>query len=71
MFLADGQGATIHHLNLIGTAIWSLLAEPMTADEMMNLLMAAFPDHDPGSIESDQGSLIDELLTKNLLLSGS
>jgi len=71
MFLADGQGATIHHLNSIGTAIWSLLAEPMTADEMTNLLMAAFPDHEPGSIESDLSSLIDELLSKNLLLAGS
>jgi len=71
MFLADGQGATIHHLNPIGNAIWSLLAEPMAADGMMNLLMAAFPDHERSSIESDLGSLIDELMSKNLLLSGS
>jgi hypothetical protein len=71
MFLADGQGATIHHLNPIGTTIWSLLAEPMTADEMTNLLMAAFPDHARSSIESDLGSLIDELLNRNLLLAGS
>jgi len=71
MFLADGQGATIHHLNPIGTAIWSLLAEPMTANEMTDLLMAAFPDHERSRIETDLGSLIDELLSKNLLLAGS
>ena len=71
LFLADGQGATIHYLNPIGTAIWSLLAEPMTVDEMTNLLIAAFPDHERSSIENDLGSLIEELLSKNLLLSRS
>jgi len=71
VFLADGQGATIHHLNPIGTAIWSLLAEPMTVDEMTNLLMAAFPDLERSTIENDLGSLIDELLSRNLLLAGS
>ncbi len=70
MFLADGQGATIHYLNPIGAAIWSLLAEPMTADEITNLLMTAFPDLERGSIESDLHSLIDELLSRNLLLAG-
>jgi hypothetical protein len=71
VFLADAQGAAIHHLNSIGTAIWSLLAEPMTVDEMTKLLISAFPDHQPGSIESDLGDLIDEFLSKNLLLAGS
>jgi hypothetical protein len=71
VFLADGQGATIHYLNPIGAAIWSLLAEPMTADEITNLLMTAFPDLERGSIESDLHNLIDELLSRNLLLAGS
>lgn len=71
VFLADGQGAAIHHLNPIGTAVWSLLAKPMTVDEMTNLLMTAFPDHERSRIESDLGSLIDELLSNNLLLAGS
>ena len=70
-FLADAQGATIHHLNPIGTAIWSLLAEPMTPDEIAKLLITAFPDHEADSIESDLGGLIDELLSRNLLLTDS
>jgi len=71
VFLADEQGAAIHHLNPIGTAIWSLLEEPMTADEITNLLMTAFPDLERSSIESDLHNLIDELLSRNLLLAGS
>jgi hypothetical protein len=71
VFLADEQGAAIHHLNPVGAAIWSLLAEPVTAAEMTKLLMSAFPDHEPGRIEGDLGNLIGELLKKNLLLAGS
>lgn len=71
VFLADGQGAAIHYLNPIGTAIWSLLAEPMTADEMTNLLLTAFPDLERSAIESDLHNLIDELLSSNLLLAGA
>jgi hypothetical protein len=71
VFLADGQGATIHHLNPVGTAIWSLLDEPMTADEITNLLMTAFPNLERSTIESDLHNLIDELLSRNLLFAGS
>jgi hypothetical protein len=67
-FLADAQGATIHHLNPIGTAIWSLLAEPMTLDEIAKLLITAFPDHGADSIDNDLRGLIDELSSRNLLL---
>ena len=70
LFLADGKGATIHHLNPIGSAIWSLLAEPMTTGEMTNLLVEAFPDQGRGCIESDLTNLIKEFLTKDLLLTG-
>ena len=70
VFLADGQGAAIHHLNPIGTAIWSLLADPMTADEITDLLMTAFPDLERNNIERDLHNLIDELQSRNLLLAG-
>jgi len=71
VFLADGQDAAIHHLNPIGTAIWSLLADPMTADEITNLLMKAFPDLERNNIEHDLHTLIEELLSRNLLLAGA
>jgi hypothetical protein len=69
-FLADIQGAAIHHLNPIGSAIWALLAEPMTVGEMVELLLVAFPEAGRAQVESDVGSLIDSLMSRNLLIAG-
>lgn len=70
-FIADREGAAIHHLNIIGTAIWTLLAEPVQIDEMIELLMAAFPEIDADSTREDVTVLINELVDKGLLLTGS
>jgi hypothetical protein len=69
-FLADVQGAAIHHLNPIGSAIWTLLAEPMTLDAMVELLLVAFPEASREQVENDVGSLIDSLMSKKLLITG-
>jgi len=69
-FLADVQGAAIHHLNPIGSAIWTLLAEPMTLDAMVELLLVAFPEASREQVESDVGSLIDSLMSRKLLITG-
>lgn len=70
-FIADKQGAAIHHLNTIGTAIWTLLAEPMRIDDMVDLLLTAFPEIDADSTTEDVKELINELIDKGLLLIGS
>jgi len=69
-FLADVQGAAIHHLNPIGSAIWTLLAEPASFDEMVDLLLTAFPEVGREQIEDDIGILIKSLVSKNLLIAG-
>lgn len=70
-FLADAQGATIHHLNPVGSAIWTQLAEPVTMADMIELLLSAFPDVDGEQIKNDVAALIDTLMSKNLLLDSS
>lgn len=70
-FIADKQGAAIHHLNTIGTAIWTLLAEPVRIDDIVDLLLAAFPEVNADSTTEDVKELINELIDKGLLLSGS
>lgn len=70
-FLADGQGAAIHHLNPTGSSIWGLLAEPMTRDEIVELLLSAFPGLDREQVTADVFNLLDELKGKNLLQLGS
>ena len=69
-FLADVQGAAIHHLNPIGSAIWTLLAEPMTLDEMVKLLLVAFPEASRDQVESDVATLINSLMSRKLLIAG-
>ena len=69
-FLADVHGAAIHHLNPIGSAIWTLLAEPMTLDEMVKLLLVAFPEASRDQVESDVATLINSLTSRKLLISG-
>ena len=69
-FLADRQGAAIHHLNPIGSSIWGLLEQPVTLDEIVEVLLTAFPDLDPARVRADVGSLLQELMRKDLLQYG-
>ena len=68
-FLADRNGAAIHRLNAIGSAIWGLLREPIAADEIIDLLLQAFPGLDAGQVTKDVGDLLAQLQRKNLLQS--
>jgi len=70
-FLADSEGAAIHHLNPVGTAIWTLLAEPVTMVDMVDLLLTAFPGIGDDQVRDDVAALVDTLASKNLLLVGS
>ena len=69
-FLADDAGAAIHRLNPTGSAIWELMAEPVTLDDIVTILAAAFPELDPAQLQSDVDGLLRELLHKNLLQYG-
>lgn len=61
-FLADSQGAAIHHLNPTANSIWNLLSEPMSVDEIMQILLSAFPDLDPDRLSQDVNSLVADLM---------
>lgn len=69
-FLADAGCAAIHHLNPVGSAIWGLLAEPVTIGEIVELLVDAFPEVDRAQVESDVRKLVRALRSKNLVLRG-
>lgn len=70
-FLADRQGAAIHHLNPTGSAIWTLVSEAMTLDEITAVFLAAFPDLDHDQARRDVTNLVGELMKKNLLQYGT
>ena len=69
-FLADASGRAIHQLNPVGSAIWNLLGEPITLEQIVDLMLIAFPDAGRARIESDVGDLIGALKRKRLLLEG-
>jgi hypothetical protein len=52
-FLADNESGKISHLNQTASAIWHLLAEPMSRNEIVKLMSEAFPDIAPEAITAD------------------
>ncbi len=68
-FLADPQGAAIHHLNPVASAVWHLLTEPMSKDQMVDLIHSAFPEVAREQIAGDVRILIRDLAAKQLLIS--
>lgn len=70
-FLADAEGAAIHQLNSVGSAIWTLLAEPTTVEDMVELLQVAFPQVSRDQVEKDVGALVSSLESKNLIIAGA
>ena len=69
-FLADSDGASIHHLNRIGSAVWSLLEEPISPGQIIDVLQTAFPDEDRERIGSDVYELLNALQLKQLIVNG-
>ncbi len=69
-FLADTDGAAIHHLNPVGKAVWTLLARPIGVDEITTVVASAFPDVERARIERDLAGLIAALRRKGLIEEG-
>lgn len=66
-FLADAEGAAIHHLNPVAAAVWNLLAEPIALDQVVDYLHEAFPDVERQTIADDVAALIGKLVAKRLV----
>lgn len=66
-FLADSRCGTIHHLNPLASALWRLLQEWATREEIVELLRAAFPETSLETIESDVSALLDQFRLSGLV----
>lgn len=53
LFVVRPDTHGIFHLNAVGTALWSLLAEPCTRAEATTVLASAFPDVPAPELEAD------------------
>lgn len=66
-FLVSPDGKAIYHLNLIGSGIWELLAEPISKAEIISTLEAAFPEIDVTTIEKDVTKILKRFQEKELI----
>jgi hypothetical protein len=67
-FLADPDNAAIHHLNVIGTGLWNLLAEGTDQNEAVGVLHGAFPDVDRTVIARDVAALFSALASADFIV---
>jgi hypothetical protein len=68
VFLVNPETDTVFYLNPLGTAIWQLLAQPISAAEVAAILQDVFPDVSPKEIADDVSGLLNNLHKKNLAL---
>lgn len=54
-------------LNEVGALIWELMEEVSTSEELLNALVARYPDVEASQIEADLTGLLDELLKAGML----
>jgi len=66
-FLTSPNGKAIYHLNLIGSAIWELLAEPITENMVVSTLTTIFPQVKTSTIEKDVSKIFKNFQLKNLI----
>lgn len=71
MFLIDGKGKTIYHLNATSAALWRLMAEPATMKGIVRTLRQAFPDIPEEKITRDVRSLLADLKSRGLVQEAS
>ena len=67
IFLVNQETNTIYYLNQLGTAIWQLLAKPISAADAAEVVRQAFPDISQKQIDRDVDGLFNELVNKRLL----
>lgn len=67
LFLIDREEAAIHMLEPVGQAVWRLLLEPVSIDEVTDILHRAFPDTDRAQIRDDVEAIFIELDSYRLI----
>lgn len=65
-FLADPDTDVLFHLNPVGTAVWRLLEQPTSQDDIISLLVDAFPDAGRDQITGDVSALLGQLADNGL-----
>jgi hypothetical protein len=67
LFLVDPDTQEVFYLDEAGAALWRLIGEPLSFDEILGVFGAAFPDVAPDRIADDLKRSLDRLLGPGLV----
>lgn len=67
LLLLDDEAGAIFNLNAVGAAVWRLLYQPITSEEIVTVVVAAFPENEESQIQTDVDLLIQQLYSKGLI----
>lgn len=67
-FLVGADNESLYHMNQSASALWTLLAEPISIDEAVAVIRRAFPDTARRKIRNDVIALISDLETNELVI---
>jgi hypothetical protein len=70
-FLVTPGSGALHHMSSLAMVIWRQFDEAKTVNEILALLVAAFPGENPAKVEEDLDDLVEELRQKNLLVAAA
>lgn len=68
VFLVGPENETVFHLNPLGAAVWRLLADPVSIDDVIGLLATAYPNVAIARIEADVSRLMTGLDRRGLIV---
>jgi|APSaa5957512535_1039671.scaffolds.fasta_scaffold07530_4 hypothetical protein len=68
VFLADPDTNVLFHLDPVGSAVWRLLEQPISIENIVDLLREAFPDEDADKVTSDVSVLFKQLSDSGLII---
>lgn len=71
LYLADPAGRAIQRMDALAAAIWAMLAEPVTPEELEEALSEAFPETPREMIAADLSRLLSRLAEAGLVAGGA
>lgn len=67
-FLVNPETEEIFYLNSLASAIWQLLTQPISIEEVAGIVIKAFPDALTDQINKDTSKLFAELISKDIVV---
>lgn len=67
LYLADAEGRAIHRMDALASAIWTVIEEPIPAEDLVEMMIEAFPDAARAEVSKDIYRLLTRLCASGLV----